>query len=115
MSVIFLRSDVTVCIFIFSNRLAIEKIAGRGERRIAQRVNLDSEPKMEIHLHQKVDERWMEMAGSFEKASPGTAPPRVPRSPPDWPLAEEVYPLLRTRWDPHTNSAALSGRALGRF
>ena len=50
------------------------------------------------------------MAGSFEKVSPGTAPPRVPRSPPDWPLAGEVYPLLRTRWDLHVNSAALSGR-----
>src|SRR5215207_7306096 len=31
---------------------------------------------------------------------------------PDWPLAGGAYPLLSTRWDPHANSAALSGRAL---
>src|SRR5215218_10646161 len=114
MSVIFLRSDVTVCIFIFSNRLAIEKIAGRGERRIAQRVNLDSEPKMEIHLHQK----WMKGGWKWPGASKRSRPMqilRAARSPRAWSLAGGVYPLLCTRWDPHANSAALSGRALGRF
>src|ERR671921_1849212 len=48
---------------------------------------------MEIHLHQKVDERWMEMAGSFEKVSPGTAPPRVPRSPRIGPCRGSVPPM----------------------
>src|SRR5215216_2350167 len=54
----------------------------------------------------------MEMAGSFEKVSPGTTPPGVPRSPGIDPSPGERTPLLSTRWDPHANSAALSGRAL---
>src|SRR5918997_2388798 len=70
-SVIFVRSGATVCMIIFSNRLAIEKIAGRGERRIAQRVNLDSEPKMEMHLHQKVDGKW---PGASKRSRPVQLP-----------------------------------------
>src|SRR5215207_7679815 len=61
---------------------------------------------MEINLHQKVDGNGRELRKGIARCSF-----RAARSPPGWPLAEEVYPL-RTQWDMRADSGALSGRAL---
>src|SRR5918997_177412 len=70
-------------------------------------VNFGLEPKVEIHLHQKVDGKWR---GASKRSSPVQVPCAA-SSPPRWPLVGVEYPL-RTRWDLRADSGAFSGRAL---